>query len=231
MFHLLIIDDNTAFLNAARELVLRHRSGFVVDTAPDAETALLAISRRDYDVVVTDIRLPGMQGLELLAECRRIRPATPVVMITGYGDRELEEEAARCGAYAFLHKPVTAEAFYGVLNRAALHSRTRRNRDDVSTPDRTWYTNAAEAIHRRSEAITAQLLSPLTSKDGLDIRWAAEQAEHIIDRFIDDEGSDDLLKLKDEIAHALCRAYNAGKRSALTHRSPYRVDIRPDIKT
>jgi hypothetical protein len=71
----------------------------------------------------------------------------------------------------------------------------------------------------------------MISNDALDSRWAEEQAEEIIDRFIDDEGCDDLLKLKDEIAHALCRAYNAGKRSALTHHSPYRVDIRPDIKT
>ena len=232
MVRLLIIDDNSTFLNAARELLLRHRSGCLVDTAQDAETALQALSRRDYDVIVTDIRLPGMQGLELLAECGRIRPATPVVMITGYGDRELEQEAARCGAYAFLHKPVAAEAFYAAVDRATLHSRSRRDRDDVSTPDQTWSINVAEAVHRKSEAITARLNRPLTSKDALrdtlNTLWTEDQAEQIIDRFIADEGPDDLLKLKDEIADALRRAYTAGQRSRFTQHRQARVDIRPD---
>jgi DNA-binding NtrC family response regulator len=228
---LLIIDDNATFLKAARGFVQRHRSGLVIDTASDAETAILAINRCHYDVVVTDIRLPGMQGLELLAECRRVRPETAVIMITGYGDRELEQQAANSGAYAFLHKPVAAEAFCTAVDRAALHSRSRRDHDDGSTPHPTWYMNAAEAIHRRSEAITAQAIRPLISKDAdLNAGWAEEQAERIIDRFLDDEGSDDLLRLKDEIAHALSRAYYTGKQTARDHRGAYKSDIGPDIR-
>lgn len=228
---LLIVDDNATFLQAARELVQRHRSGVVVDTAPDARAALLAIKRRHYDVVVSDIRLPDMLGLEVLAECRRIRPESAVIMITGYGDRELEQQAVNSGAYAFLHKPVAAEAFCAAVDRAALHSRSQRDRDDAYAPDFTWYINAAEAIHRRSKAITAQAIHPLIPNDAdLNAGWAEEQAERIIDSFVDDDGSDDLLKLKDQIVQVLCLAYSAGKRSALPHRRSYKIGIRPDMK-
>jgi FixJ family two-component response regulator len=231
MIRLLIIDDNATFLMAARELILRHRSGFVVDTAPDVETALLAIHRRHYDVVVSDIRLPRVRGLELLEVCRRIQPHTSVIMITGYGDRELEQQATRFGAYAFLHKPVAAEAFCAAVDRAALHSRSRRGADDVSPVEDRRYMNGTEAIHRKSEAITGQLVRPLSSKDtDLDSKWAEEQAESIIDAFLDDKGSDDLLRLKEAIVQALCRAYYTGQKRAATHRSPYKLDIGRDIK-
>ena len=234
MIRLLIVDDNANFLKAARELVRCHGSGFIVDTASDAETAILAIHHRHFDVVVSDIRLPGVQGLELLAECRRMRPNTRVIMITGYGDRELEQQAASSGAYAFLHKPVTAEAFCAAVDRAALHSRSQRVADDVFPADDRWYMNATEAIHEKSEAITAQLVRPLTSKDtDLHSGWAEQQAELIIDMFLNDKGSDDLLRLKDEIAHALCRAYYTGKKTARAHRDAYdayKGDISPDIR-
>lgn len=231
MIRLLIIDDNSAFLNAARELLLRHRSGFAVDTALDAESAGLAIRRCHYDVVVSDIRLPGIQGLEVLAECRRIRPDASVIMVTGYGDRELEAQAAKLGAYAFLHKPVAIEAFCAAVDRAVLHSKSGRSRDNAPRPDHRWYVQAAKHIHRRSEAITAQLIRPLTQTDAeVTGGWADKQAERIIDTFLGYEGPDDLLRLKDDIEQALCRAYRSGKLSASIHRYSREMDISPDIK-
>lgn len=229
MIRLLIIDDNATFLKVARELLLRHRPGFVVDTASDAENGLLAIRCHHYDVVVSDIRLPEMQGLEVLSECHRIRPDTSVVLITGYGDRELEEQAAASGAYAFLHKPVTPEAFCAVVVRAAVRTRSGRYSDNVPGPDRRWYIQATEQIHRRSEAITAQLLSSLIQNDDdAQKRWAEEQAERIIENFLDYEGSDDLLQLKEEITRALCDAYYTGKTSALTHGLGGTKEVHPD---
>jgi CheY-like chemotaxis protein len=229
MIRVLIIDDNVTFVKAARELVLRHQSGFVVDTALDGDTAILAFHRCHYDVVVSDIRIHGVTGLEVLAECRRIRPDTSVIMITGYGDRELEQQAANSGAYAFLHKPVAAEAFCAAIDRAALHSRSRLARDEISTRRPAWYRNPAEEIPGRPEVLRAQPIAPVN--DALNAKWAEEQAERIVDRFVYDEGPDDLLKLKDEIAHGLCRAYNIGERRALTHGVPYKFNIHPDIES
>ena len=225
MPHILIVDDNDTFLYAARELIQRERRGFVVDTAADAEQALSAIRRHHYDVVVSDIRLPGLQGLELLAECRRIRPETPVVLITGYGDRELEEQAAQCGAYAFLHKPLAADAFCSVVDRAVLQTRLRRNPEHVLGVDSLWHSGATEQIHRRSETITQELLQAAIRGDRDDddkdtfATWADQEAERIVTAFLDYQGSDDLLQLKDLIGQALCAAYKSGKTRLATFNS------------
>jgi two-component system, sensor histidine kinase and response regulator len=108
---ILLVDDNQTFLYAGRELLLRHRPTFIVDTALDAKAALIAIRTQDYDVVVSDLVLPRLDGIALLYECHQIRPDTPVVLISGYGDVQLEQLAAERGAYAFLHKPVNPDAF------------------------------------------------------------------------------------------------------------------------
>jgi FixJ family two-component response regulator len=233
MAHILIVDDNKAFLYAARELIMRQRRGFLVDTAADAEQALLAISRHHYDAVVSDIRLPALQGLELLAECRRIRPEMPVVLITGHGDRELEEEAARRGAYAFLHKPVAAEAFCSVVDRAALQASVRRNPQHVLGTDSLWYTQATEQIRRRSETIAQELRQALTRDDdemAMLTTWAEQEADRIITLFLDYEGSDDLLRLQDLISRALCVAYETGKARSSILGEPLsrKKEIHPD---
>ena len=234
MAHILIVDDNETFLYAARELIMRQRRGFLVTTAADAEEALLAIRQQNYDVVVSDIRLPGLQGLELLEECRRIRPETPVVLITGYGDRELEEEAALRGAYAFLHKPVAAEAFCSVVDRAALQASLRRNPQHVLGADTLWYTQAAEQIRRRSETIAQELRQALKRNDDeMDMltTWADEEADRIMSTFLDYEGSDDLVRLQDLISRALCLAYEMGKMKRSTLGSgplSHKKEIHPD---
>lgn len=229
MARILIVDDNRTFLYAARELIVRQRRGFFVETAADAEEALSAIRRQNYDVVVSDIRLPGLQGLELLEECRRIRPETPVVLITGHGDRELEEEAARRGAYAFLHKPVAAESFCAVVDRAVVQTSLRRNPEHILGPDTLWYTQAAEQIRRRSGIIAHELRQALKSDDDMDVlrTWADQEADRIISLFLDYEGSDDLIRLQELISCALCVAYETGKTRPLTPRSRDK-EIHPD---
>ena len=157
MVHILLVDDNETFLYTGRELLLREQPTFVVETVLDAEKALFEIRTHDYDVVVSDIRLPRLDGIELLHECQQIRPDTPVVLITGYGDMELEEKAARCGAYAFLHKPVDADTFCSVVHRAVLRAQLRRRPEQVLGEDSVWYPQAMEQLRRRSIDIAERL--------------------------------------------------------------------------
>ena len=126
MVHILLVDDNQTFLYATRELLMRERPTFVVDTAFDAETALPAIRTHDYDVVVRDLVLPRLDGIALLYECHQVRPDTPVILISGYGTAQLEQLAAERGAYAFLHKPVDPDAFVSVVNGAVMREQVRR---------------------------------------------------------------------------------------------------------
>lgn len=157
MTHVLLVDDNETFLYTGRELLLRQRSTFVVDTVPNAEQALFAIRTHDYDVVVSDIQLPRLDGIALLYECHAIRPDTPVILISGYGDLKLEEEAARRGAYAFLHKPVDADTFCAVVNRAAVRAQLRRRPEQVLGQDSRWYPQAVEQVRRRSADLAERL--------------------------------------------------------------------------
>src|SRR2546423_10601864 len=80
--------------------------GVIVETANSASAALDRIAAEDYDAIVTDIKMPGMDGLELLAEIRARRPGTPTLIITGHGENELVVRALRGGASAFIRKPI-----------------------------------------------------------------------------------------------------------------------------
>jgi len=105
-------------------------SGVTVDTADSATAALDRIAGRDYDAVVTDIKMPGMDGLALLTEIRTRRPDTPILIITGHGEHALAIQALRGGAYDFIHKPIDRDQIVGSLQRAmAAHARTRRVKD------------------------------------------------------------------------------------------------------
>jgi two-component system, sensor histidine kinase and response regulator len=165
MPHILLVDDNRTFVYAGRELLLRHRPTFVVETAFDAEAALIAIRTHDYDVVVSDLVLPGLDGIALLYECHQIRPDTPVVLMSGYGDVQLEELAAQRGAYAFLHKPVDPDAFFSVVNRAVLRAQMRRRPEQVLGDDSLWYPQAVEQVRRKSTAIAERLRQTLQNAD------------------------------------------------------------------
>jgi len=77
-----------------------------VDTPNGATAALDRIASRDYDAIVTDIKMPGMDGLALLAEIRSRRLDTPILIITGHGEYDLALRALRGGAYDFIHKPI-----------------------------------------------------------------------------------------------------------------------------
>src|SRR5438552_3333736 len=116
--HVLIVDDDPALLQALPETLRLRMNGVTVDTADSAAAALDRIGARDYDAIVADIRMPGMDGLTLLAEILGRRPDTPTLMITGHGEHDLALRGLRGGAYDFIHKPIDRDHFVGSLRRA-----------------------------------------------------------------------------------------------------------------
>jgi DNA-binding NtrC family response regulator len=69
-----------------------------------AETALERVAATDYDAIVSDIKLPGMDGLTLMQRVLELRPTTPTLLITGHADRDIRVRAMNAGAYAFYRK-------------------------------------------------------------------------------------------------------------------------------
>jgi two-component system nitrogen regulation response regulator GlnG len=114
----LIVDDDPVLLEALPEALRIRMNGVTVETVDSAAAALARIADRDYDVIVTDIRMPGMGGLELLTEIRIRCPDTPTLIITGHGETDLVVHALRGGACDFIPKPIDREYFVASLRRA-----------------------------------------------------------------------------------------------------------------
>src|SRR2546428_488654 len=141
----LIVDDDAALLQALPETLRLRMCQVTVDTADSAAAALDQIAARDYDAIVTDIKMPGMDGLALLAEIRRRRPDTPILMITGHGEQELAIQALRGGAYDFIQKPIDRDYFVVSLRRAIqTRELSRRVREQQVALER--HVNELEAI-------------------------------------------------------------------------------------
>ncbi len=126
----LVVDDDSALLRALPETIRLRMRGVIVDTADSAATALDRVATRDYDAIVTDIKMPGMDGLALLAAMRERRPGTPVLMITGHNDYALVIQALRGGAYDFIPKPIDRDCFVASLHRAMVAHRLSRSAKD-----------------------------------------------------------------------------------------------------
>jgi len=101
--HVLVVDDEE-FYRRALERILK-RAGHKVSTARDAAEALAFVSQNSLDLVVADIRMPGINGLELVRQIHEFNSDLPCIVVTGYGTPENSVEALRAGAYWYLEKP------------------------------------------------------------------------------------------------------------------------------
>ncbi|MBM4321074.1 MAG: response regulator, partial [Deltaproteobacteria bacterium] len=99
--------------------------GFTTEWRTSAAEALELLQQREYDVVVTDLRMRGMNGLELCERIVSTRPDLPVIAITAFGSLDTAIAAIRAGAYDFVTKPFETEALVVALNRAAEHRALR----------------------------------------------------------------------------------------------------------
>lgn len=100
---ILVVDDEPAVAGVIAECL--SSSGYQPETCTDSVKALSVISAVVYDVIVSDIAMPGLTGLQLLSLIKAHRPSPEVILITGFSTRELAAEALEHGAFAYLEKP------------------------------------------------------------------------------------------------------------------------------
>jgi len=112
----LVIDDDEV-IGRSFDRVLSDK-GYVVSTAMSGEEALKEMENTEYDVVFTDIKMPGMDGIEVAERIKARCPWTPVVVITGYGTTENEARASVLGVSGFVRKPLTPEMIESVTLKA-----------------------------------------------------------------------------------------------------------------
>ena len=113
---ILIIDDDESFRSVLQYNL--QKAGYEVTSSPDGLRGLKLLEKESFDVVVTDIKMPGMDGLEILRRVKSDYPQILVIMITAFGSITMAVEAMREGAYDYITKPLNREALLATLEKA-----------------------------------------------------------------------------------------------------------------
>jgi DNA-binding response OmpR family regulator len=112
----LLVDDEEEFVKAlAERLQMRDLRS---DTVLDGEEALSYVEDQEPDVMVLDLKMPGIDGMEVLRQVRKVYPNIQVIILTGHGSEKHEEEAKRLGAFDYLEKPVNLDVLVKKMKAA-----------------------------------------------------------------------------------------------------------------
>ena len=131
--NLLVVDDDAAMRQMLASLF--EDQGYAVREAASANEAIEQVGEFDFDAVLSDIRMPGKTGIEMVGELRELRPSTPVILMTAFGSIDSAIDAMRAGAFDYITKPFEPETALITVERAlerrALEQENRRLRRAV----------------------------------------------------------------------------------------------------
>ena len=125
---ILVVDDEPEMLNIVQKVL--QRKGYEVTTCTGATEAINAVRAAPFHVAVTDVRMPGMSGMDLLSEMRQIAPALVVIVMTAFGTIDDAVKAMKAGAFNYITKPFNMEAFLVVIEKAV---EERHAREELAT--------------------------------------------------------------------------------------------------
>ena len=112
----LVIDDDVATLELMKFQL--KDEGFEVTTAERGEKALEFVKETEFDIILTDLNLPDVNGIEMVRQCKKISPETEIIMITGFGSMEKAIEATKAGAFYYVEKPVNFDDLNLLIGKA-----------------------------------------------------------------------------------------------------------------
>jgi len=126
MVEILLVDDDSAMLTALPETLRLRLKSVRVEICHTGGAALERLTNKHFDLVISDWRMPGMNGLALLREARKVRPQTPFIMITAHGNAAFLRLAHMAGAFEILFKPLDRRLLLAAVKRALA---SRQNSD------------------------------------------------------------------------------------------------------
>ena len=158
---LLVVDDDPAHRNTLKALLADWK--YAVDTAPDGQSAIDLVHARPYDLILMDLRMPGMSGLDALAHILGYNPSIPVLIMTAYSDVETAVSALKSGAYDYLTKPLDFDELKLTLERALDHATLRDENSSLkrklaAQPAPDGFVGKSEKMRRLVEM--AQTIAP-----------------------------------------------------------------------
>jgi len=163
----LVVDDEAGLRTTlAANLEL---DGFEVVEAEDGAQALARAREQDFDVVLTDIRMPGMSGVELFRQLQRMRPGIPVLLMTGFAIENVVRDALREGAYMVVPKPFDVERLSSSLRRA------------IDRPLVCVVDEGAEAMVRALEGVGVSARAAASEEEAVDMVDAGQVGVCVVD--------------------------------------------------
>ncbi len=151
---ILVVDDHFEMLEFLRSMLELSNEDYEVLAVPSAEEGLMELRRTDFDLVITDVRLPGMSGFDLARQTKRIRAHTPIIMITAYSSSQGRQEAEELGVIRYFPKPLDTDEMLSAVHKAlygesVVLAQPKRKKQATATavPDR---------VRRRLEALRTE---------------------------------------------------------------------------
>ena len=111
--YVLLIDDEEIALSNLTHVF--EREGYKVTACKDGESGLAAMQQTEFDLVLTDLRMPGIDGMDVLKHVRESSPDVPVIMITGHASLDSAVDAMKAGAYHYISKPYQEDEFIALV--------------------------------------------------------------------------------------------------------------------
>jgi CheY-like chemotaxis protein/predicted regulator of Ras-like GTPase activity (Roadblock/LC7/MglB family) len=160
---ILLVDDEESILAVMIGSLNKLGQEYHVVTVLDGQAALEKFQQRRFDLVVTDYRMPVMNGLQLLEQLQSVRPDTPVILITAFPNYNVETEAARLNAFRYLTKPLKMESFLQIVKEAV--GTSELNPDGVLSLSEDDFHKLNQILHQLESDVSARCVF-LTDGEG-----------------------------------------------------------------
>jgi DNA-binding response OmpR family regulator len=173
---ILVVDDSPQISKALGDLLTA--SGYVVRTAPSAERALQILESAAFDLIITDLKMTGMTGIDLARQVLQRTPNLPIVILTGFGDMDSVVSALRLGVADYLKKPFSIDEVMSVVEREIARSKGRQALPTVEKPAEKpprLYIFAQRALEQ-IEAVLSRLRAQATAESAM----LVEEAGYVI---------------------------------------------------
>jgi diguanylate cyclase (GGDEF)-like protein len=206
---ILVVDDDPM----VREVVVEsiRAAGYDVDECGDGQEALDKNAARAYDLIVTDMRLPGMDGLTLIKKLKSEKSGTDVLVITGYGSIENAVECMKAGALEYLIKPFTVDQIQVAVHKAVHHRELRRKALEREFYRELSYVDALTGVRNRryfDEALETEVQKALRHGTSLVLLMIDIDDFKLYNDLNGHQKGDEALKEMGQLFMHACRGYD-----------------------
>jgi YesN/AraC family two-component response regulator len=193
--HILVADDEAIVLSLISDAL--EDEGFVVESASSGAEALELIRKSPFDLIISDIRMPGMSGIDMVAHARELQPGVGVIFMTGYADLNSAKNAIKQGAFDYIMKPFELSEMRQAVKNAI---RARREAEEQSSDRQLTHLSDLNqmlfATGDRKSLIISSLkfaMMHMRAQQGSALFWDTDENQHVMVSVVNDRVSERVL--------------------------------------